>query len=209
MPSSPLFPRTSIEKFWNKRPSKTLTVTNCQFFVPKDDTDTGSAACPLSYPIKNRGVVISIGSTNDDGISKRKLGINTSTREAWVASYSNSSNDASAVASHLQSPTVIVGTDPYLDERRPSWSIGRNMIGIKDQNGDGKKEVLYILTGVYSQSSAVNVLTGLGCNPNDIIMLDGHNSVQMRTEGVDYYSGIMGYWKTRRNVPCVLYVRHR
>lgn len=208
--SSPLFSRTSMQVFWNQRPTKTLSVTNCQFFIPQDDVNTGTAACPLSYPVKNGGIIISTGSTNNDGIPKRKLGINTSTREAWVASYSNESNDASTVASHLQSPTVIVGTNPYLDStRKPSWAIGRTMVGIKDQNEDGKKEVLYILTGVYTQSSATEILTGLGCLKNDIIMLDGHYSSQMIAKNVDFYSSVIGIGKKRRNVPCVLYVRYR
>lgn len=137
------------------------------------------------------------------------MGINTSSKEAWVASYQNNSNDASIVSSHLQSPTVIVGTDPYLDKtRKPAFKIGRTMIGILDQDGDGKKEVLYILTGGYKQSDAVDVLTSLGCLSEDIIMLDGHYSSQMMAQGVDYYSSVYLLSK-RRNVPCVFYVVHR
>ena len=87
------------------------------------------------------------------------------------------------------------------------------MIGIKDQNGDGKKEVVYILTGNYTQPGAVSVLTSLGCLSSDIMMLDGHSSAQMMAEGIDYYSSLFfvgaSVTKSRRNVPCVIYVRHK
>ena len=212
LPSSPLFPRTSMQTFWNKKPSKTLSVTNCQFFIPKDDQDTGTKPCPLAYPVKNSGSILSTGSANNDQIPKRKLGISTPTKEAWVASYSNTSNVSSNVIVSLQSPTVIVGTDPFLDtKRRADFKIGRTMIGIKDQNGDGKKEVVYILTGNYTQPGAVSVLTSLGCLSSDIMMLDGHFSAQMMAEGVDYYSSVVvsGIRQTRRNIPCVIYVRHK
>ena len=84
------------------------------------------------------------------------------------------------------------------------------MIGIKDQNGDGKKEVVYILTGNYTQPGAVSV-TSLGCLSSDIMMLDGHFSAQMMAEGVDCYSSVVvsGIRQTRRNIPCVIYVRHK
>lgn len=214
LPSSPLFPRTSMQTFWNKKPSKTLSVTNCQFFIPQDNTDTGTKPCPLAYPVKNSGSVLSTGSANEDQIPKRKLGISTSTKEAWMASYSNTSNVSSDVSSSLQSPTVIVGTDPFLDtQRKADYKIGRTMMGIKDQNGDGKKEVIYILTGNYKQPDAVSILTSLGCLPSDIMMLDGHFSAQMMAEGVDYYSSLFfagtSVKKSRRNVPCVIYVRHK
>ena len=131
-----------------------------------------------------------------------------------MASYSNSSNVSSDVSSSLQSPTVIVGTDPFLDtQRKADYKIGRTMMGIKDQNGDGKKEVVYILTGNYKQPDAVSVLTSLGCLSSDIMMLDGHFSAQMMAEGVDYYSSLFfagtSVKKSRRNVPCVIYVRHK
>lgn len=92
-----------------------------------------------------------------------------------------------------------------------NFKIGRTMIGIKDQNGDGKKEVVYILTGNYTQPGAVSVLTSLGCLSSDIMMLDGHSSAQMMAEGVDYYSSVVvsSIRQTRRNIPCVIYVRHK
>lgn len=211
IPSSPLFPRASMEVFWNSRPQKALSVTNCQFFIPavNDDIDTGTKAGPLSYPVKYEGAVRSTGSANDDGIPKRKFGINTASKEAWIAPYQNSSNKASAVIRNLQSPTVIVGTDPYQDNTRYGRiSMGRTMIGIYDQDRDGKNEVIYVFTGSCSQTAAIKVLTSLGCSKDNVLMLDGHYSSQMMAEGVDYYSSFYGL-KNRRNIPCVFYVVHK
>jgi lipoprotein len=215
IPTSPLFPRRSLQYFWNVRSSNALSVCNFQFFIPYDDVDTGTTPCPLAYPVKNGNKVLSTGSANDDGIPKRMLSINTATRQAWISSYSNSSNDGRTVANYLKAPTVFVGTDPFLDNNRSGdWSLGRTMIGIKDQDRDGKKEVIYILTGVYFQGSAAQVLIDLGCSRSDIIMFDGHHSSQMMASGVDYFSGVFsngvfGVAGARRNLPCALFVKHR
>jgi hypothetical protein len=199
LPSSPLFYRRSLQTFWDYRPTNTMSVTNGPFFW-YDNTPGGTSAVAISYPIKYQGTILSTGSSNQEFPgNKLKIGIDTNTKEAWIASYNNTSNDPTIVANNLQSPTAFVGLHPVNVSKNKYALLNRTMIGIKDQNGDGKNEVIYILTANFSmQSMALNILKTFGCSDSNIIMFDGSGSSQMICGAYSFLSS------DARNVPCVL-----
>lgn len=205
-PESPFFKRILISSFWRNRPQKALSVINCSFFgynkKPKDIVDTN-----FSFPIKINGKLYSVGSYPDaDPDPKRILFIGKN--DAAIMPFSLETNDRKDVERALRRyPSAICAYSPDKDFGWLSTfrSVGRTMIGIIDQNQDGKKEVLYILTGEFLQSSAKDILISFGCKQEDIIMLDGSDSSQMIMENPvngNYYS----FQEDERTIPNVLYV---
>ncbi|MBQ7073560.1 hypothetical protein IJM86_00500 [bacterium] len=208
--SSPFFKKRLINSFWNSKPVKAISVTNCSFFMPDNGYDNEDSV-RLSFPIKINGVLKSTGSDNQR-TGKKKMGINFLTQEAWIDTFTINSNDSSIIANSFSSPTVIVGYSPETSEF--SWSSGiaptyRLMIGIKDQDGDiySKNEVIYILSYWGPISNAKEKLEELGCNSNNIIMLDGSESSQMIAKNPDNSSSIQyEFNKDARTIPNVIYV---
>lgn len=205
--ASPFFKRLPLSNFWNSRPRNTLSVINCSFFW-FNNQDLSQESCLLSLPVKVRGILKTTGSSNSEKDKKQLI---LSSTYAEIKSFDVFSNDENLVNRNLGGSTVICAFSP--EAEISSWPktwipVGRTMIGLVDQNHDGKKEVLYILTGTFLQSNAKSVLTSFGCSSNDIIMLDGSKSAQMymrnpkngRTHQFQYDA---------RTIPNVLYITHR
>lgn len=205
-PSSPLFKRTSLSSFWRARPNKALSVINCAFFG-YDEIDTSEAFAPLSFPFKLNGAIKSTGSYNSSS-NKRILSLNTT--DAIISPFEITVNAPSVIQNNLTGKTVICGFSPDADIS--SWiasfvPVGRTFIGILDQDLNGTKEVIYILSGSFTQSTAKSILTSFGCSNNDIIMLDGSKSAQFYMKSPrskKEYS----FQKDARTIPNVLYILH-
>ena len=206
--NSPYFKRKYISYFWNYKPNKAISVTNCSYFG-YDNVASNEVPALLCHPIKVGGTMKSIGSYNYEGY-KRKIGFNFTTQEAWVAPYEIYTNDVDSITNDLLSSTVICGFSPDRPDNPSSLAtLSRFMIGIKDQDNDisGKKEVLYMLTYYGQQSGAKQKLTNLGCSANDIIMLDGSGSAQLIAKDPDSSSSTEYHYNyNNRTIPNVIYV---
>ena len=204
--ASPLFKRLPLSGFWNVRPRNTLSVVNCSFFW-FNNQDQSQESCLLSFPIKTGGILKTTGSSNSQS-DKRQLILFKSYAE--IKTFDVFSNDENLINRNLKGSSVICAFSP--DATISSWAktwvpVGRTMIGLVDQNHDGKKEVLYILTGSFLQGKAKSVLMSCGCSSDDIIMLDGSKSAQMYMRNPK--SGATHQFQyDARTIPNVLYVTH-
>ena len=204
LPESPLYKRKKISHFWSIRPTKALSVTNCAYFG-FNDINIDESNAPLSFPVKWNNSMLTIGSDNTQS-NKRMLIFSFSNQCAYVQSYNVTQNNPSQINSAIPYTFAICGFSPSGNFQASSlFSLGRTMIGIKDQDGDGKKEVVYILTANALQLSAKSMLEDLGCSSSDIIMFDGHLSTGMiaRNPSTGYQ---VNFQIDQRTIPHVIYV---
>ena len=208
LPSSPYFKRKLLSSYWNSKPSKAISVTNCSHFG-FDEVELNEVPTVLCFPVKLNGTLKTTGSYNSNS-DKRKFGFSFSTQEAWISSFNVYTNDQQTIQNNLLSYNVICGYSPDRDEGLASLgTASRFMIGIKDQDNDasGKKEVLYLLTYYGTQSGAKQQLINVGCSSSDIIMLDGSGSAEMIAKNPDDNSATQyEYHKDYRTIPNVIYV---
>ncbi len=196
---SPAFRRKTLNWYWQNKASNTVAATNCQFFnLDGDLTDEVDAF--LSFPIKDNSTVISAGShNNQESGNKLKFGIDITSQQAWIASYNYDGNNYNTASNNLLSPLVIVGFHPTNVDKWKYFSTGRTMVGIKDSDGDGKKEKVYIITGKGTQFTIKDILEDdFGCT--DVMMLDGSGSSQMTFNGTEYFPS-----SDDRTIPSVMY----
>lgn len=192
---SPKFKRRPFSWYWQNRPYKTKAVTNCQFFE-YNGVDKSSSNVALSFGLKDNGKLVSTGSWNNQSY-KLKLGIDHINKEAFIANYNLSSYDYNSVSSNFISPLVIAGFHPLYVSKNKLAPIGRTMVGIRDKDGDGKNETVYIITATGSQKTVYDYLKK-DFNCTKVIMLDGHNSTQLNYNNQYFYS-------SNRYIPSVLY----
>lgn len=160
---------------------------------------------PLSFPIKLNNTLYSRGSY-PDAKDKRILVLNGKSAliKPFIFTKDTESQTEKALSKYS---TAICGYSPDVELARfyfPRYT-GRTMIGVYDQNRDGNNEVLYILSGNFFQSSAKQVLIKFGCQPENIIMLDGSKSAQMIMENPNNRKKY-SFQQNERTIPNVLYV---
>lgn len=172
--------------YWDTHKSaKSFTMTNLQFFNFKNGT--------LSFPLKDRGTIISCGSANQEPNAKRKLGIKGST--IIVADYKTTQNTYNMVAANLISPTVIVGLHPDTP-KFPSALIGRTYLACQNTT------LLIYATSRANQAQARSVLTSeFAINDANIIMMDGSGSTQLICRGTNYINSM-----DNRSIPSIIEV---
>ncbi len=187
--------RSGLPSYWDsyRNTPYLFSLQNAQFFV-----DNGQNPTQLAYPIKE-GSVFNVGYANNDSNRKRILKIYGS--YAVISDYINPSNycepffavtnDASqAIVGHHPLPTDPAN-DPYK---------GQTYLGVKDGNGDGKPEVVYIFTSRYArQVDARQALLDFGTTWN--MRLDSGGSTQMTCRGINY---VVSTDATPRLIPSVL-----
>jgi len=196
---SPEFKRIPISEHWDRRPENTIAVTNAQVFNFMGHSGETSIL-ELSLPLKDQGEIITCGFENS---LSYKLKLEIDEDKCQILSYNNLFNDFQTVSDALKSSLAIVGFDPVLKNKNRDWVSGRNMIGIRDNDGDGKNESLYIFTGDGQQEDPYNSLIN-DFNCSKVIMLDGDLSAQMIHRKGYQYASEFG----KRNIPSVLYIRY-
>lgn len=199
---SPTFQRKSLAN-WGGISNKEFVIANASFFG--NNTSSGSNYySQLAYPLKYNGTIVSAGYGNNESFSKKKLGINGI--NAFIADYTNTSNTLAAVsgAGILASPTVMVGLN-VTAPKSPTSRIGRTFVGIRDYDGNGNNELVYIYqtTGA-SQSEANSILTGtFSCN--ETMMFDGSGSSQMKYKNAtNWITALPGDYRLLPHVFAVL-----
>ncbi|MCU0444884.1 MAG: phosphodiester glycosidase family protein [Microscillaceae bacterium] len=195
----------STLSYWNQfigSNPKMFSIVNLQFFGDPGDK-CSSTRDQMAFPIKQANTLISVGYGNNESYQKRSFEL-YSTYANITETYTNTSNAYSAVASALgTAPTVAVGLHPTLADKGVNIYKPRTFIGIRDKNGDGKCETLYIYASKLArQTDARQVLLDFGCLRT--IMFDGGGSTQLCYKKADGIVTTPIY--TSRTVPSALAV---
>ena len=206
---SPGFPVGDINFWWQKDKSA-FAVTNCSFFAL-----TTAFSAEVSHVLQQSWDLRSTG---------RKYGAEEGQR--WIcfndgyATIGDGPNVPITTNYYVSAksyyggigPTIIGGLHPIDIGADRNDAIGRTMIGIKDWDGDGRKESVYILTAEkLTQAEAYNFLRyTFQCDQT--IMLDGSGSTQMICKGNEYVvSSDKGdpIHLSRRKFPVALRIRSK
>lgn len=210
---SPTFYKGDILYWWGNN-SGYFGMANTLFF---DFSSTGNAWCSqaqLAYGLKQSTNLRSCDYGNKDAFPKRKLNLfSTYATIEELANPPSNYTDAQVynyIVQQFTGTTVVAGLHPINASKSPNDYVGRTMVGIKDCDGDGFKEGLYILTTRYAkQQEAYNILsTEFSCD--QVIMLDGSGSTQMVCQGTEYVKSTdYDYWPAypRRRFPVALAIK--
>jgi hypothetical protein len=172
----------STLSFWNQfigSNPKMFSIVNLQFFgEPYLENKCSSTRDQMAFPIKQANTLISAGYGNNEAFKKRSLEL-YSTYANITEAYTNEANDFTSVKNALGSAsTVAVGLHPTLADKGINIYKPRTFIGIRDKNGDGKCETLYIYASKLArQTDARQVLLDFGSLRT--IMFDGGASTQL------------------------------
>jgi len=187
------FYKHKLNDWWNYY--KPLAMFNGQFFnIWKNPT-------PLSFPLRAqyRTLVTQV----DSGRSLKTLKIYSNGNEAQVYN---------GYGSWMlnNSKELIVGLDPSenMDE---SSNIGRFYIGGVNDNSSSLRYLLFFVSDQKSQDDMLIEIDNWGVWDQNILMMDGSGSAQMKTSKVTIYGSRASsyYVPDYRNLPNVLLVRKK
>lgn len=187
-------PYLKKQKFtlWNNSNSSARSLFNASFFLFKWYTlGEGVLAdkAKLAHFLSDNGTVVTYGYEDCNTSEIRYLNVysNYATIEACNPNMCLASTYA------IGKQVVVGGFSPYKDIDGTS-SIGRTMVGIKDSNGDGKAETLYVFSAKHSSGATIaqarnRLINDFGCSSSNIIMFDGSASSSMAWKGNVKVSG--------------------
>lgn len=176
------FQRRIASDWWNWAGSNVASpsggplqaVVNAAFLTSYNPTTA------LSFPLKNNGTVLTPGA-NPDGYSKRMFGWYANGSKAYLSNFNYTGNDPSTVNLYMSS--VNAGVVGYYPNGGPAQSPDRrNFVGVRDTDGNGDFDRVYILATKtsYSLAEATRILAGhFGTSSN--VQLDGGGSTQLYT----------------------------
>ena len=183
------FYKHKLNDWWNYyRP---LAMFNGQFFnTYKDPT-------PLSFPL--RAQYQTLVRHTDPGRSLKTLKIYSNGNEAQVY-YGYDSWMLN------NSKELIVGLNPSenMDENS---NIGRFYIGGLHSNSSSLRYLLFFVSERKSQGDMLSEIHDWGVWDQDIVMMDGSGSAQMKTNKVTIYGYNQYYFRDKRDIPNVILVR--
>lgn len=160
-------------------------ITNGQFFSSTQENPT-----PLTFPLKQDGVVVSEGYGLDKYV-EQQLMLEIWRDRAEIAPLTRVALYASSA------PSIVAGLTEDAGDRT-QLSTGRTFVGIGDGDGDGRYErVLIFNSEAATAPHAAEVLRGFGAA--ELIMLDGGDSTQLICQGVPHLES-----KSDRAIPQVL-----
>ncbi len=194
---SPAFYKYDIDYYWWSSFKNLFSITNASFFNFSQST-LYSKDCQFAYPFKYAGTVISCGYSNleiagnTDALPKRTLNIYEKDMYASIQTYKDAPAKSTKkalyahVASNLTATTAIVGLHPLDADKDKTSYIPRTLVGVRDYDGNGKAETIYIFTSSYAnQTNAWEVLNS-EFKASQTIMFDGSGSTQMKCKNIKY-----------------------
>jgi Phosphodiester glycosidase len=176
---SPLFKTKDILSWWNSV-TGVFAVSNLSFFRYDKNTILNGKA-DLPFVLKHNGIIRASGYEITTNTNQRWLSLNGTYATIGDGPLSStSSNFYTAANGYYSNSTVIGGLHPLNADKGKNSYAGRTMIGIKDCDGDGLKEAVYVLiTTSATQQQAYDVLRNeFGCDQT--VMFDGSGSSQMK-----------------------------
>lgn len=205
---SPLFPKGDIWFWWNKDITA-FGVANCSYF----DRAWPHTTTELTHALQQSWSLRSTGKLYGQSSYQRWICFNNGYATIGdgpnVPITTNYYTSASAYYGGIGS-TVLGGLHPVNASAQPATAQGRTMVGIKDCDGDGLKEIVYILTADNLTQSAAYDILRLTFQCDQTIMFDGGGSTQMICKGVEYVTSSDNtnpLYYQRRKVPVTLRVR--
>ena len=187
---NPHIQRQSLGAFWNQAKaanSKAFAVVNAQFF------STNANPTPLAFSVKAAGQVVSDGyGIKSEFVGQmRLLQANGPQQWARIIGFSEAELEGDAA------PEMVAILDKNAN-KGVNTKTGRTFLGVRDANGDGKGETLYVFcTKFASQVDAAKVLSDFGAT--QMGMVDGGGSSQLIVQG-------QGQVTSSRTIPHVLAV---
>lgn len=195
---NPLFVGRDIREWWawspnvaNKPAGALFGMTNGAFFsgsYPGNPADHR-----FSFPMKDRGLLRTIGGDHNPANPLREFRMNDA--DAGIEYYPQNPNSWDQVNSLLGRFTSVVGLHPGTTD---DGVKGRTYLGLRDNNGDGRYETVYIFSSrAATKPDAYNSLTNYFRTVVNI-QFDGSGSAQMMCRGNEY---VVSTDIGRRNVP--------
>lgn len=187
---NPVF-QTGNVLYWQGKDQTAFAVANCAFFNGPNASSqpiTGEGTTTLPFVLKRFGSIVASGYNLLTESNQRylTLGLSASGYGYYSqigdnGSIANTGNLFTTSQNYYQNKgnTIIGGLHPINANKDATASIGRTMVGIKDCDGDGYKEALYILVASSeTQSNAYNLLkNAFLCD--QVVMFDGSGSSQL------------------------------
>lgn len=159
----------------------------------------------IPFPLKQNGIIYGIGnggSNSDRTREKATLNIDDVNKSAEVLTIGSTYLDYTK----LRTRKAYVGFT-YKDGNVPNSATKRTFVGIKDVDGDGKKEtiLLFVSGTAKTHKNAVNILiSSFSCSSSDIVTFDGGGSSQLLCPS--YKKGYLVGADTR-NLPAAFVVK--
>ena len=183
---------------WNKYGTFFACANSIYFNAQEDPTR-------IPFPLKQNGIIYGIGnggSNSDRTREKATLNIDDVNKSAEVLTIGSTYLDYTK----LRTRKAYVGFT-YKDGNVPNSATKRTFVGIKDVDGDGKKEtiLLFVSGTAKTHKNAVNILiSSFSCSSSDIVTFDGGGSSQLLCPS--YKKGYLVGADTR-NLPAAFVVK--
>lgn len=209
---NPSFGTGSINYWWNKDVTN-FAVTNASFFNFGYSSQYLNSTT-LPYVLKRSGSILASGSNIFDANQRWLENVGTYVTITDGPALPSSTSPLYTLSNnyYLGSNNVIGGLHPLNANKSKTVSTGRTMLGIRDSDGDGKKETVYILTTTSATQQVAYDILRNDFLSDQTIMFDGSGSSQMicnaneYTKSIDYgNSASTGY--LRRSFPVAFAVR--
>ena len=153
-------------------PSTSTTTTKLPFFLKQDNQmySYGTGGMPGT----------------DTNRTKRALIIDDDNQKALAINVGTNPMDYDAVLNYKKAYAGFVNTS---GNSILSTTIRRTFVGILDDDGDGKNEVVLLLISYgLNHSDAWHLLTAIGCSQSNIVTFDGGASSQLICKNVVQFS---------------------
>ena len=185
------FYKHKLSDWW--RYYRSLAMFNGQFFnIHRDPT-------PLSFPLRTQ--YQTLVTHIDPGRSLKTLKIYSNGKEGQIY-------DGYGSWMLNNSKELIVGLDPS-ENMDKSSNIGRFYIGGLHCNSSALRYLLFFVSSAKSQGSMLSEIYDWGVWDQDIIMMDGSGSAQMKTSKITVYGYNQYYFRDKRDIPNVILVRDK
>jgi hypothetical protein len=219
---NPTFPTGDV-LYWKTKGTNVFAVSNCSFFAYNTQSQNplgGSTTLP--FVLKRSGSILASGQYLVEEANQRYLVLGKNgpngfyseigdnpTSYTGTTLYQKSTNFYNSNTSNPGN-TIIGGLHPLNADKDKTTATGRTFVGIKDCNGDGYKEALYILVSKsLTQQQAYDILRNeFLCDQS--IMFDGSGSSQLVCKDTELVKSIDANSSThlylRRKFPVALQV---
>ncbi|MFK7799048.1 MAG: T9SS type A sorting domain-containing protein [Aureispira sp.] len=173
------YTKRTVDDFWNdwaaEQGNAAFSVVNGSFYWE----DTNSAVA-ISFPIKHRGGVKTLGFGNHEPNNKRMLQLNNG--RAQIVDYDGA--NAGLIESDAASD-IVVGLE--IGQKWPQFPLRRTVVGVGGRLDNGGYSKIYVLTSLPMQSSrAAQIVQNFGAI--QAMVFDAHWSTQISAPNISGYT---------------------
>lgn len=177
--SYPKYKKHLLNDFWNdwttEKGTDAFSVINGSFYA-SDTTNTAA----ISFPIKHRGAIKTIGFGNNEPFIKRMLKLKNGRAE--IIDYDGTHSDSVKTD---PATDIIVGLE--IGQKHPIFPLRRTAVGVGGSVNDDGYSTIYLLTSApISATKVSNILQDFGAV--QAMAFDGHLSTQIGLGGYSMFT---------------------